>query len=288
VPDRIIRDELLESSRVIGLPNNDARFAFVVLVLRADDFGNLEGDGIQLRRMWRDFGIDTPQACERCLGELVEVDLCRTYEVDGKRLIHIPRFRQRIRYQRRAQPLSPWNNPVDNLRLADGTVPNVQQVTGKKARPKSDRSQTVVHRSEVKRSKPKGSSSKPVVDSKIISNAEVEGRARARKTPPTTTARLKKSGKGNGQDKPPDGGTGTLVESIPTLEGVDFEIHESLAHEFERLYPRVDIPQTLREIRGYNLANPNKRKPLADVLGHVVQWLKTEQNGGTRGDQKRT
>jgi hypothetical protein len=73
---------------------------------------------------------------------------------------------------------------------------------------------------------------------------------------------------------------GNSVAYIPLNDGTDFGISAEQFAEFEKLYPAVDVPQTLNEIRGWNLANPAKRKTRSGVLRHVASWLAKEQNRG--------
>jgi hypothetical protein len=61
-----------------------------------------------------------------------------------------------------------------------------------------------------------------------------------------------------------------------------FPIPEATIAEFESLYPAVDVRQTLREIRGWNLANKSRRKTARGVMRHVNSWMTKEQNGGKR------
>lgn len=68
------------------------------------------------------------------------------------------------------------------------------------------------------------------------------------------------------------------IESIPLTTGEEFPIRKSLIAEFERLYPALDVPQTLREMRGWCLANPTRRKTKSGVLRFVNGWLAKEQN----------
>lgn len=68
------------------------------------------------------------------------------------------------------------------------------------------------------------------------------------------------------------------IESIPLTSGEEFPIRKSLIAEFERIYPALDIPQTLREMRGWCLANPTRRKTKSGVLRFVNGWLAKEQN----------
>lgn len=108
MPDRIIRDELMESERWLSLKDNADRLAYVALLLRADSLGNFTADHYRLMRMWRDFGINTLALTAKTVCELFEHDLIRLYEVDEKKLLHIPRFNTYSRYLSRIYPLSPW------------------------------------------------------------------------------------------------------------------------------------------------------------------------------------
>jgi hypothetical protein len=63
-------------------------------------------------------------------------------------------------------------------------------------------------------------------------------------------------------------------------DGSEFEVRESIVKEFEQLYPQCDVPQTLREIKGWCLANQPKRKTRAGALKFVNGWLAREQNKG--------
>ena len=50
--------------------------------------------------------------------------------------------------------------------------------------------------------------------------------------------------------------------------------------EFRDLYPAVDVHQALRNIRGWALANPTKRKTRAGVRRFVNAWLAKDQDKG--------
>ncbi len=62
--------------------------------------------------------------------------------------------------------------------------------------------------------------------------------------------------------------------------GDEYPITKAEVAEFAELYPNVDVPQTLREIRGWNLTHPERRKTLKGVPRHVNAWLAREQNKG--------
>jgi hypothetical protein len=152
MPDRIIRDELLESPRFLSLKDNADRLAYIALLLSADDLGNFDGDLFRLVRLWRDFGIATRELAAKTLSELTDADLVRVYQVDGKSYVHLPRFRQRLRYVNGKFPRPPEH--IDTCKINA-----LQEKRQTKVRPQSGLSQaqdgrSEEKRSEVKRSKP--------------------------------------------------------------------------------------------------------------------------------------
>lgn len=121
MPDRIIRDELLTSDRWLSLKDNADRLAFLACALTCDTLGNMEATPQRLVRLWRDFGIGSAQHVEQTLLNLVDLDLVRAYEHDGKRYLHIPRFRQSRRYLGRLNPLSPWTTHAEKQAIAENS-----------------------------------------------------------------------------------------------------------------------------------------------------------------------
>ena len=122
--DRLIRADMLESNRITDELHHDShRWLFVALVLRADDFGNLEADPRQLARWAASFSqIDTPEAMLQAMQALADADLARRYEVDGRPYLHLPRFQNQRSYTCRQVPPSPWCDPeaaTGRLRGAD-------------------------------------------------------------------------------------------------------------------------------------------------------------------------
>lgn len=75
-------------------------------------------------------------------------------------------------------------------------------------------------------------------------------------------------------------GEGTVIESIPLVGERVCEVCESFAAEMDRLFPAVDVPQTLREIRAWNLSRPTRRKTPKGIEAHIAGWFQRVQNGG--------
>ena len=105
MPSRIIRDGILDSDKYAQL-SDSARLLFFHLMLLADDYGCVHAGATFLRR--RAF-FDSPNDARiaKLLGELVDVDLIRTYEHEQGCYAFIPRFRQRLDRYKLSHPKPP-------------------------------------------------------------------------------------------------------------------------------------------------------------------------------------
>lgn len=110
MPNRLIRDEMLESEAILSLPV-EARWLYVTILLSADDVGIFEATSFKLARradIRRESG-------DKFLSMLADADLIRLYEADGKRYGFIPKFRQRIQIRRLKYPMPPKALMADDL-----------------------------------------------------------------------------------------------------------------------------------------------------------------------------
>ena len=76
--------------------------------------------------------------------------------------------------------------------------------------------------------------------------------------------------------------TGDVIERIPMIGGEEFEVRQSFVEEMDRLYLNVDIPLTLKEMRGWCLGNPTKLKTPRGIRKFIVSWLQREQDKNGR------
>lgn len=134
MPDRIIRDELLDSDRYLGLSSDTARLLFVHLLLVADDLGNAEASAAYIRRRVL-VGNAPDETIAKLLTELADQDIIRLYQVGAKRYVHIPRFRQRLRSLKRINPRPPAAMECTEIsrlasKLSDECPTDDGQVTG--------------------------------------------------------------------------------------------------------------------------------------------------------------
>ena len=151
MPDRIVRDELLQSDRWLSLPRNTHRLAFICLLLQADAMGNMEASDGRLWRIWRDpLRLDSRIAISEILDALMSADLIRIYDADGKRYLHIPRYQQRLRYLGHIAPPSPWTTDEQKQKLEKKSPGDSQASTGR-APAEVKRSEVEVKRREEKK-----------------------------------------------------------------------------------------------------------------------------------------
>ena len=68
-----------------------------------------------------------------------------------------------------------------------------------------------------------------------------------------------------------------ILESLLLDDGSEFQVRQSLVAQLEPLYPAVDIPATVREMKGWLVLNPDRRKTRRGVKSFIGKWLQREQ-----------
>jgi hypothetical protein len=96
-----------------------------------------------------------------------------------------------------------------------------------------------------------------------------------------------REGKGSEGKPTAEADAGPAVERLPLADGSEYPIHEAQVIEWQRLFPALDVPAKLREIRAWNLANPKNRKTRKGVERHIVGWLTREQDRARPGQAQR-
>ena len=71
------------------------------------------------------------------------------------------------------------------------------------------------------------------------------------------------------------------IITITLNDKTEYPITQDMVTEWKSLYPAVDILQTLRDIRGWNLSKPRQRKTKTGIMAHINTWLSKEQNSGS-------
>ena len=82
--------------------------------------------------------------------------------------------------------------------------------------------------------------------------------------------------------EPPSAVSELPVAEIPLNDNTAYAVSRQEVEEYAVLYPAVDVQQELRNMRGWCLANPAKRKTRSGVKKFVNGWLSRAQDrGGT-------
>lgn len=68
-----------------------------------------------------------------------------------------------------------------------------------------------------------------------------------------------------------------VLITLPLRDGSKYEVRKSLVTELEPLYPNVDIPRTLPEMKGWLLTNPDRLKTRRGALKFIGSWLQREE-----------
>ena len=77
------------------------------------------------------------------------------------------------------------------------------------------------------------------------------------------------------------------VIAIPLVNGTEHPVTEADISEWSAAFPAVDVVQTLRNVREWNLSRPRNRKTARGVRAHITGWLAREQDrGGSRSPQR--
>jgi hypothetical protein len=138
MPSRLIRDGLLESEAVLGLPV-EARWLYLSILLGADDVGLFEATPFRLARR-ADIRRDH---ADKLTQMLADADLIRLYSVDGKAFGFIPKYGQRLQIKRARFPLP----PVELLRGDQEALNKIKHLGSNPTVGHRDpRKSTVIHR----------------------------------------------------------------------------------------------------------------------------------------------
>lgn len=81
----------------------------------------------------------------------------------------------------------------------------------------------------------------------------------------------------------PETGSTPPIIGLPLNDGTEYGVTEEQCKEWAELYPAVDVPQQLRNMRGWLLANKDRRKTKRGVGRFITAWLSREQDRGRGG-----
>lgn len=93
-----------------------------------------------------------------------------------------------------------------------------------------------------------------------------------------------REGKGKeGDSAEPQSDSTPAIVSIPLVDKTEYPVTQAMVDDWSTTFPAVDVPQQLREMRAWCVANPTKRKTPRGISAFIVTWLGKEQDSGRGG-----
>lgn len=80
-------------------------------------------------------------------------------------------------------------------------------------------------------------------------------------------------------DKPPQPQEPVFIK-LPLNDKTEFDVTEKMVADYKELYPAVNVEQELRNMRGWCLSNPQKRKTRRGTPAFISKWLQKKQDSG--------
>ncbi len=71
-----------------------------------------------------------------------------------------------------------------------------------------------------------------------------------------------------------------FVIGLPLNDKTEYQVSLTKVNEYKELYPAVDINQELRNMRGWLLSNPNRRRTRRGITRFINSWLVRSQDKG--------
>ena len=68
-----------------------------------------------------------------------------------------------------------------------------------------------------------------------------------------------------------------VIQTLPLLDGSEFQVRQAFLAELEPLYPKVDVVATVNEMKGWLIGNHERRKTKKGIKRFIVKWLHSEQ-----------
>lgn len=72
------------------------------------------------------------------------------------------------------------------------------------------------------------------------------------------------------------------IIKLPLNTGEEYLVFQCDLDEFAELYPAVDVPQAMRDMRGWLITNPERRKTKKGIRRFMNSWLAKEQDRAGR------
>ena len=244
LPNRIIKESICYSDDLDKL-TPFAETVFYRLLVNVDDYGRIDARPNFLKsKLFMTKQGVTEKAITEAVAQMACIDIVRTYEVSGRGYLYFPKWQL---HQRIRESKEKYPAPP----LNDSVLEVSPQLAATCGEPPPE-------------SNPNPNPNpNPESESKILRGADAPRRS---------------------ADSQPERQSARAVITLPLNDNTEYPITEEQCQEWAGLYPAVDVIQQLRNMRGWLLANPTKRKTKRGIMRFVTGWLGREQDKGWKGN----
>jgi hypothetical protein len=248
----------------------ECRFLFIGLWCMADREGKLKDDPKQIR-----FEIfpetKTKDTIDTLLSTLKDHGLIVRYEIDGRRFIKVQNFlKHQSPHHTEKNSVIP-DPPVSHgdLRIDNGN-PKIQ-TSNSSFNPGGD-PQAGVSASGGKNSPSVSGWKNSKKDGLTVSHGESP--LCSREIPLIPDYLIPEYYRSEDKTSEPP------VVTIPLVNKTEYPITQADIDAWSESFPGINVLQTVRHIREWNLSNPKKQKTPKGIRKHITEWLAREQDKG--------
>ncbi len=244
MPNRIIKESICRSEEIDSLSWFE-EVLFYRLIVICDDFGRYDGRPKIIKGSCFPLKDVTVKDIDKALGKLSAAGLVRVYEAQGRPYLQLVTWADHQQIRNQKSKYPEFGEDCVLLSF-DSKGQRMKSFDSKRQQMKSFDSKRARN--------PIQSESK----SKSESNPNVCSEPQAAAEAPIITLLLN--------------------------TGEEYPVTQENVSEWMKLYPSVDITQCLRNMKGWLISNPTKRKTSRGIMRFITTWLQKEQDrGGTPG-----
>ena len=138
------------------------------------------------------------------------------------------------------------------------------------------------HAAEARWSRPQDAGCMPECPEHTVENTECKNKKKNKNQNSETEKEKEEETDGETEDGgsssvPPPAVTELPVIGIPLDNGKEHPVYRRDIEQYVSLYPDINVEQELRNMRGWCLANPTRRKTRKGVRTFINSWLKKSQ-----------
>lgn len=248
MPNRILKESICSSEEIDSLSWFE-EVLFYRLIVKCDDYGRYDGRLKFVKNSCFPLKDITEKDVEKALCKLSAVGLVRAYEMQGRPYLQLVTWEQH-----------------QNVRAKKSKYPAFDETCIQMYSSESNCSRNPIQSESVSETE----SYSDICSEQRSSEQQKEAEPKPPKPPKP-------------QPKPVAPSEPAVITLLLNT-GDEYPITQSDINTWTELYPAVNIMQELRNMKGWCISNPKKRKTAGGIKRFINAWLAKEQNkGGTPG-----